>query len=292
MISVLILGTIGWGFWQANSMPPVLEVPQEEMQPMAGQDPQSFRKQFTTSFKDPTKIGTLNVDIKRGSITVIGHDEPQIVVDLEVPNYASSSNKSEGLRELRPNNLDFDITANGNAIKVDANSEQYITNLRILVPRRANLKLDSYQNGGVKVNGVQGHLDVRSFYSDLTLIDCAGSADLYSYHGNLVASLVSVDPEAPLEFDSYNGSIDLTLPADLKADTQLRTGRGRLLTDFNVTEVDDQVQTEVQADGTKDIRFDKFVRGKINGGGPVLKIETEQGDIHLRKQPAATGDQL
>ena len=94
---------------------------------MVLQDHPSFRKRFTPTFTNPSDIGTLNVDIKRGSITVVGHDEPHILVDLTVPDYTPQSTDSEGLRELRPNNLDFDITTKGNNIKVDSNSRRYIT---------------------------------------------------------------------------------------------------------------------------------------------------------------------
>ena len=160
------------------------------------------------------------------------------------------------------------------------------------MPRHTNLKLDSYRDGKLRVEDVHGHLNVRSFNSSITLTECSGSADLYSYHGNLVASLTSVNGESSLEFDTYNGSIELALPADIKVNTQFRTGRGRLLTDFDVAEVGDPVQTRVQADGTTTVEFDKFVRGTINGGGPVLKIETEHGNIQLRKRPAGSGEHL
>ena len=46
------------------------------------------------------------VDIKRGSINVSSHDERHVLIELEVPNYTPKSKNSEGLRELRPNNLD------------------------------------------------------------------------------------------------------------------------------------------------------------------------------------------
>ena len=121
---------------------------------------------------------------------------------------------------------------------------------------------------------------------------CTEQACQISNHGDLVASLTSVNGESALEFESYNGSIELSLPADIEVNTQLRTDRGRLLTDFDVTEIGDPVRTQVQTDGTKNVQFDKFVRGTINGGGPVLRIETQHGDIRIRKHAAGLGDRL
>ena len=207
-----------------------------------------------------------------------------MVVELEVPNYdAKESEDADGLRELRPNNLDFDITTTGNNIKVDSNSERYITNLRIKVPRESNLVLDSYRDGKLQVSDVHGHLNVRSFHNHLTLTECSGSAKLWTYHGDLVVGLTAISADSRLEFESYNGSIDLALPADIHVNTQLRTNFGKLLTDFDIAEVGDPVQSEIRKDGSAKIEFDKFVRGTINGGGQVLSVETEHGDIRLRK---------
>ncbi len=286
MTTILILSAIGWTFWQTNATPAKAEV-KGAVRVLAGEEDSPFKKRFTPAFANASEIGTLNVDIKRGSITVVGHDEPNIIVDLTVPDYTPTSTGSDGLRELRPNNLDFDITTTGNNIKVDSNSERYTTNLQITVPRNTNLTLDSYRDGKVSVSAVHGQLDARSFHNDIRFTECSGSANLWSYHGDLVASMNSVDGDAPLEFESYNGSIELSLPADICMNTQLRTGRGKLLTDFDVTEIGDPVQTQIQKDGTKKVQFDEFVRGTINGGGPVLKIETEHGDIQIRKRMPA-----
>ncbi len=284
MASVLLLGMMGWMLVDANLQAPNPNSLNGQMNGVVIQESQPFKKRFTAEFANLERTRTLNVDIKRGSINVIGHEGDNVIVNLEVPNYMQKSTSNEGLREVRSNNLDFDITSNDNHIKVDSNSRRYITNLQIKVPRNCNLKLDSYQDGNLKVRDVHGHLDVRSFHSNISLTDCSGSASLYSYHGNLQADLSSVDSHRPLEFESYNGSIDLSLPADIHLDTQLRTVHGKVLTDFDITESVNPVRKEVQNDGTKKVEFDKYVRGTINGGGVNLRAEAQHEDIRIRKR--------
>ena len=104
MISLLIVGAMSWGFWQASPMPTDMQV-EGKAQPTVVQDHQPFRKRFTPAFANPSDIGTLNVDIKRGSITVVGHDQPHVLVDLTVPDYAPQSADSEGLRNCVPTTL-------------------------------------------------------------------------------------------------------------------------------------------------------------------------------------------
>ena len=43
----------------------------------------------------------------------------------------------------------------------------------------------------------------------------------------------AVDPNKPLSFSSMNGTIDVTLPADFKANVKLRTDHGEIYSDFD-----------------------------------------------------------
>ena len=246
-----------------------------------GANPRSYEKTFVVAFSNPEEIGTLNVDIKRGSIHVTGYDGDQVVVELSVPNYSNPAEPSSGgLRELRPNNLDFDIEKSPEQIKVDGNSYKYITNLTIKVPRKTNLILDSYQDGSIKVQQVAGEFNLRSQNNSIRIEDVSGSARLWSYNGNLSANFVSVSKDRSLYFESYNGSVDATLPADTKANVKYRSGTGKVSTDFEIAVFEDKIVAE--KDGT--IKFDEFVYGTLNGGGSSLALVTEKGDIRLRKR--------
>lgn len=86
------------------------------------------------------------------------------------------------------------------------------------------------------------------------------------------------DPKAP------NGAIDLSLPPNVRLHTATRTGRGKLLSDFDMQEAGEKWLTEVRKDGSVEVRADDFVHGLINGGGRLLRIETEHGDIRIRRK--------
>lgn len=243
--------------------------------------PQPYERQFVVAFSNPDKVGTLNVDIKRGSIRVAGYEGREVVVQLSVPNYSPPVNpSSKGVKELRPNTLDFEIEKSEDEIKVDGNSYEYITNLNIKVPRATNLKLDSYRDGVIEVRQVESHMNLRSQNNDIRLVDVFGSARLRTYHGDLTASFQAVANDRPLEFESYNGSIDLMLPDDTKANVRYRSGSGRVSTDFEIVLSDDVIQTK----GDGNLEFDEFVHGTLNGGGAPIALGTEQGDIRLRRR--------
>lgn len=243
--------------------------------------PQNYTKQFVVPFKNPGEVGTLNVDIKRGSIYVTGYDGNDVIVELSVPNYTPTTKRGDdGLIELQPNTLDFDVETSNDQIKLDGNSYVYITNLTIKVPANTNLILDSYRDGEIHVKRVAGKFNVRSQHNDLRLEDVSGSARAWSYNGNVTASFATLSKGEPLYFESYNGSLDVKLPADTKANASYRSGSGKVMTDFAVAISDSLLQ---KRDGGK-IEFDEYVRGTLNGGGPSLTLETEKGDIRLRRR--------
>ncbi|MEM7317058.1 MAG: DUF4097 family beta strand repeat-containing protein, partial [Planctomycetota bacterium] len=205
----------------------------------------------------------------------------EVVVELTVPNYRPAANRSsDGLKVLRPSTLDFDIEKSKGQIKLDGNSYKYITNLKIKVPRKTNLILDTYRDGFIHVQDVEGTFNLRSQNNDIRMNRVSGSARLWSYNGNLAADFKSLASDRPLYLESYNGSIDLMLPVGTKANAKYRSGSGTVTTDFDFTPSEDIMK--IEGDGT--VEFDEFVRGTLNGGGTQLTVSTEKGDIRLRKR--------
>ena len=113
-------------------------------------------------------------------------------------------------------------------------------NLRIKVLYETNLNLDSYRDGYIKVKNVSGVIHTHSEHGEIQLLDIAGSATAFSRNGNLTIGFREVAGNAKLDFESYNGSIDLTLPKSIAASTAVSTGRGSYATEFEIKSVSDQ----------------------------------------------------
>jgi DUF4097 and DUF4098 domain-containing protein YvlB len=96
-----------------------------------------------------------------------------------------------------------------------------------------------------------------------------------------------VDAGKPSAFSTLNGSIDVTLPADLKAIMKMTTDNGSIYSDFDVTVSAGRAMTEANnsPDGRYRVRFDRTVQGTINGGGGAdLTFRTANGSIVIRKK--------
>jgi DUF4097 and DUF4098 domain-containing protein YvlB len=158
--------------------------------------------------------------------------------------------------------------------------------LTISVPVHTSLKLSAVNSGDIVVSGVDGELDVNDVNGSVTLNNVSGSAVAHALNGRLSATFTRVN-QKPMAFSSLNGEIDVTFPADLKANLSLKSDRGEILTDFDV-----QMQTAPVAPTVEDgrhnggkyrVRIDKTVHGTINGGGPEYQFTNFNGSIYIRK---------
>jgi hypothetical protein len=85
-------------------------------------------------------------------------------------------------------------------------------------------------------------------------------------------------------FSNLNGRIDVTLPADAKANLKLKSGDGKMFSDFDI-DIDKtapKLETKNE-DHFHQIKIDDWVLGKVNGGGPEIMMESQFGSIYIRK---------
>jgi hypothetical protein len=82
-----------------------------------------------------------------------------------------------------------------------------------------------------------------------------------------------------------NGSIDVTLPADAKANLKLRAVHGSVWSDFDMKLTGGQpTTTNAGGDTRYRVEFDRTVYGAINGGGAEYSFYTVNGRITIRKK--------
>ncbi len=240
-------------------------------------------REFALAFPNDAERGHLDIDIKRGDILVTAYDGDQVLVRLSIPkNQQGAPKNADGaFQTLSATPVDLEVRQNGNFIELDGNSYEQITNVEVLVPRDIDLTLDSYRSGVIRVTGVAGQVRARSQDNDIVLTDIAGSARLIGRNGSLSASFSKVIDELNLE--TYNGDIDLTLPADVKTTAFIRAVHGTVQSQLPIKERPLQVELTTSEDGSQSIEFGEYYVGDINGGGTESVLETTNGSVRLRK---------
>ena len=158
--------------------------------------------------------------------------------------------------------------------------------IEVRVPRRTSVKASLVNGGDVEITGLTGEHELSNVNGDVIATDLTGSAVINCTNGDVRATFASVDATKPMSFTSFNGDVDVTLPANLAADLIVASQQGDVYTDFEVQAQTDppSVQQSGGPDGGRQIRWSQQSRYAIGGGGPDIQLRTFNGDVMIRKR--------
>ena len=142
--------------------------------------------------------------------------------------------------------------------------------------------------GSIRLGAIQGFVSGRTSGGSIKVVDCSGGTDVRTSGGGIwlggigknvtartsggsIEANMAISPQSECSLRTSGGRITLTLIPDVAVDLEAKASGGRVLTDFAV---DSTIQGKVPKNR---------LEGSINGGGPLLKLRTSGGNIHLQK---------
>src|SRR5438067_3765025 len=253
---------------------------------------QSGPDRVAVTLTDPSRPALVKASLVNGGITVKAYDGKEVIVEARARNRDRESGRSESnnMKRIVVSSTGLSVEAENNEVHIGTNSFARPIDLTISVPVHTSLKLSAVNDGNIVVTGVDGELDVNDVNGSVTLNNVSGSAVAHALNGRLLASFTRVN-QKPMAFSSLNGDIDVTFPADLKANLSLKSDRGEIFSDFDV-QVQASAPQQTVEDGRKDggkyvVKIDKAVHGTIGGGGHEMQFTNFNGSIYIRKAGAA-----
>ena len=125
-------------------------------------------------------------------------------------------------------------------------------------------------NGDVRIESANGPVHVTTGNGRIFVATGKGDVNANSGNGEIDARMTSLSPDqGNMTFNSGSGAIRVTLPESFNGRIDASTGNGTLRSEFEMTIV-----------GRLDAQH---VRGTIGKGGPLLRLNTGNGMIELRK---------
>ncbi|MFY7912333.1 MAG: hypothetical protein ACOVO2_22390 [Emticicia sp.] len=247
------------------------------------------REQLTVPVSDPSKEIKLNVNLISGSIKVMGYDGKDVVIDAIAPvsEKKQTRERTDGMKKISTND-GFEIVAReqNNNINVSTDRVNMKINLSIKVPRRSSLKLKTINDGDIYVESVSGNHEISNINGEIKMKNVAGSVVANTINEDIIINFTDITPNTPMAFTTLNGNVDVTFPANVKANVKLKSDMGEVLTDFDI-DVDKTAakikQTADKEKGLYKIQKDEWTYGKINGGGPEIMMKTMHGNVLIRK---------
>ena len=218
-----------------------------------------------------TPDGRIELDNINGPVHISSWDQNQVKVDAvkyadtkerldEAKIEIDARNDSISIRTKYP---DHNQSWNWGSHNNPASVEYTLT-----VPRTARLDEIKLINGSLDVTGMSGEVNASCINGRLEAHDLSGRARLSTINGRLDArfgQLASIS----VELNSVNGSVELTIPSDSKAELEAETVSGGINNDFGLH-----------------VNHHNFVghdlRGELGSGGAHISLKNVNGRIEIR----------
>lgn len=246
----------------------------------------------TVPLSDPSRPVKLKVSLLNGSIEVRGYDGKEVTVESrghapEGRRRERTLRDAEGLHRIENTSGGLTIEEDSNTVSITGGVSHNADAL-VNVPYSASVYLRSTNGNEVVAEHIAGEIDINSTNSNVTITNASGPVVAHTLNGKLKVTFDKIPPGKEMSFSTFNGDIDVTLPADTKANLKMKTDNGDIYTDFDVkldsTASKPTVEDNRSSGGRYRVRLDKSMYGSINGGGPLLQFTTFNGRIMIRKK--------
>ena len=229
-------------------------------------------RQLVVRLSQPGKVFTLNVNIGRAAINVTGYNGKDVIVGID-------TDETKGREKV-------DVTAHekNNEVTIEAPDRKKVR-LNIKVPQTQGIfKLSSVNGGRIMISDVTGNLEIQNKSGGISALNISGSVIASTLSGRITVSFKNVDPGVPMAFSTVSGGINISFPADLKANLKIRSDLGKVYSDFDL--VGDAAHPKVlrdEKDGACHLSVDDWIYGRVGGGGPEFLVKNTNGIIHIYK---------
>lgn len=243
----------------------------------------------TVPFRNPSGPKVLKVSLENGSVTVRGYEGRDAVIEASGRIHGHErhpSNVPQGMHRIDNPGMGLDITEDNNTISVVGNSSS--GHVTIEVPVQTSLVLRSVNGGVIEVENISGSIDANHTNGGITITNVSGSVLANTTNGKVTVSLNKVSPDKAMSFTSFNGTVDVTLPADVKANVMMKTNNGQIWSDFDIklsaSGKPPVLEDNRGTNGRYRVHMDRAMYGTINGGGPEMQFVTYNGNILIHKK--------
>ena len=135
----------------------------------------------------------------------------------------------------------------------------------VRVPASADVEFSTV-NGGIELGGLTGRVKSETTNGGIVARDIGGAIEAATTNGGVDVEVSQV-ADRGVRLSCVNGGIKLRLPRDARADISAAIANGGISADG------------LAIDTTESSR--RRLEGRLNGGGPQIRLEGTNGGIHL-----------
>lgn len=242
--------------------------------------------------RDPERPYQVRLKTNNEHVRIEGYAGKEIVAEFVDRNGKERpARKSNGLTRLELNRAaGVSAQQDENVIELRLN-ENVSSHVVLRIPAQYSLYLRS-TNSDLVVENAAGEIDVDSVNGRVNLLNTRGAITAHAMNGNLVVTVDRVPQDRPMSLSTFNGNLDITFPADVRATLKLKADNGDAYSEFPI-----QLQqpplpptppTPPNPPGTPEPkraqRMERASTATVNGGGPEIQLTSFNGKIMIRKR--------
>ncbi len=245
---------------------------------------QSTPQVINVPLSNPGEPLTLDIDILSANIEVIGEEREDVEFVVSVEKTDRQIITPSGAKALTASAYSLEIDEDENFVSVDTDWRANNINIVARIPRRANLELSTVNDGTIVVSNVSGNMQLENVNGPITATGVSGSIIAEAINDPIEVRFTSIDPDSAMSLNSINGDLVFGLPATAGAQFHLDSGQGEIYSDFEVeVRPTDPVVERRSEGGGVEVRVESTIVVDVNGGGPVIRLKTLNGDIQILK---------
>lgn len=229
--------------------------------------------------------GRIYVDTYKGSIDILPWDKSEIEIHAVIE---ADGNDRYATEQVQDTEVRIDLSSNSAHVKTDYdrakrrhhsflglfgdNSDVLpLVHYTIKVPRTTRVVIKDYKSS-TTIDELQGDVELDTYKGEVKIGRLSGALDLKTYKGEAKVGFATLMGRSVVE--TYKGEIEVSLPKEKGFDLDANIGRhAQLTSDFE----------RVRDRDTKHHRGYEM-RTSVNGGGPLLRIKTDHGQVRLTER--------
>ena len=208
--------------------------------------------------------GQITVENVQGNITVEGWDRAEVAVSVF---------KSAASPQAHLDDVGVEVEAGDHALKLRTvypgeSKEAVRVDYRLRVPRQVRLDRLRTLGGDISVRDIEGSVDARTLNGNIRQSAIRGSVVARAINGNVAVSFRALPERSqPVQLETVNGTIRVSLPPRADADLQLSTLAGRVESKY--------------AFSVSEAPGDSALKSRVGQGGVQVRLRTVRGDIQV-----------
>lgn len=239
---------------------------------------------ITVPLSRPGEPISLEIDLLSARIEVIGEDRKDVQFAITMAGGERRIKTPSGTKTLAGSGGTLSVEEEENVIAVESDSHTSKFEIVARVPRRADLDLSTVEDGEIIVRNIAGALQLENANGKISATNIDGAVIAESVNEAISVAFSGVSTSGATALTSLNGDITVALPANAGAELRIDSAEGQIESDFDLDVKPSKPLVE-RSEGRSgvSVRVEDVIVATVNGGGPVIRVKTLNGNIRVAK---------